>query len=343
MSTAEFEIIPIDPYDKDLVDSLIDAKRAVQAHDIPDFAPPRPAVERLRLLLIADSIKVERWLAVADGQVLGYAQLDMPAKDNLHMVDLTLEVRPEHRRRGIGTRLLEHVERRAAELGRDTVISYAVESFEEVARLDESGKAFAAARGYPVVESEILRRNVLADVDEAELDRLYAEAWKKADGYELIEWTGEAPDDVAEGLAHLHARMWTDPPTGDMDIRPAVYDVARLRDEERVWIDRGVLRLGALVRDPGSGEVAGYTIILVFPGEEVEAVQGDTIVDPRHRGKRLGTVLKIANQRQLRRYRPMLRYVITWNSVANDHMIGINEAVGYRRYLRELIVQKKLA
>lgn len=343
MSTAEFEIIPIDPFDKDLVDSLIDAKRAVQAHDFPDFALPSPVVERLRLLLVADSIKVERWLAVADGQVLGYAQLDMPAKDNLHMVDLSLEVRPEHRRRGIGTRLLEHVERRAAELGRDTVITYATESLQDVVRLDESGRHFAAARGYPVVESEILRRNVLADVGEDELDRLYAEAWKKAEGYELIEWVGEAPDEVAEGLAHLNARMWTDPPTGDMDIRPAVYDVARLRDEERALLGRGVLRLGAVVRDPESGEVAGFTVIVVDPGGEAEAVQGDTIVDPKHRGKRLGTILKIANQRQLRRYRPMLRYVITWNSEANDHMIGINEAVGYRRYLRELIVQKKLA
>ncbi|GAB3649127.1 hypothetical protein GCM10028833_16250 [Glycomyces tarimensis] len=46
---------------------------------------------------------------------------------------------------------------------------------------------------------------------------------------------------------------------------------------------------------------------------------------------------------QLRRYRPMIRYVVTWNSEVNGHMIDINEAVGYRRFTRELAVQKQLA
>ena len=342
MSIPDLEVIQIDPLDEDLVDSWIDAKRAVAAHDLPGLAPPSAAFERLCLLLVPGSLRAETWLAVADGQVLGYALLDMPATDNLHLVDVTLEVRPEHRRRGIGTSLLEHVERRAAQLGRDTVVSYVTESLPDVVRLDESGKAFAAARGYPVVETEILGRNLLAEVDEAALDRLYDRAWRKAEGYELVEWTGQAPEDAADDLARLHARMWTDPPTGEMDIRPAVYDVARLRETERVWDARGTLRLGALVREESSGEVAGYTLIIVPPGSESEALQEDTIVDPRHRGKRLGTILKVANQRQLRRYRPMTGSVITWNSEANDHMRSINEAIGYRGYLRELVVQKKL-
>jgi hypothetical protein len=45
----------------------------------------------------------------------------------------------------------------------------------------------------------------------------------------------------------------------------------------------------------------------------------------------------------LRSYRPRMRYVHTWNAEVNAHMIGINEAVGYRAVDRWIAYQKKLA
>jgi GNAT superfamily N-acetyltransferase len=138
--------------------------------------------------------------------------------------------------------------------------------------------------------------------------------------------------------------MYTDPPQGEeLDIRPAEWDAARIRDIERTLTERGELQLGSAVRHVGSGEVAGFTRITVSPGDEEHAWQGDTIVAPGHRGKRLGTVLKIANQRLLREYRPKIRWVHTWNAEANDHMISVNEAIGYRPVCRDVDVQKKLA
>ena len=69
---------------------------------------------------------------------------------------------------------------------------------------------------------------------------------------------------------------------------------------------------------------------MVNPDDETNAFQEMTIADPGHRGHRLGTIIKIENQRLLRRYRPMQRYVHTCNAESNDFMIDINEAVGYR-------------
>jgi hypothetical protein len=92
-----------------------------------------------------------------------------------------------------------------------------------------------------------------------------------------------------------------------------------------------------------SGEVAGFTEIVVEGGEEFHCIQGDTIVDPRFRGHRLGMLLKIANQRLLRGWRPRMQYVWTGNALSNDHMISINEAVGYRIDCHELVFQKKVA
>ena len=55
-----------------------------------------------------------------------------------------------------------------------------------------------------------------------------------------------------------------------------------------------------------------------------------TIVDPDHRGRRLGTVVKLENLAQARREEPRLAAVDTWNADSNRHMIGINETMGFR-------------
>ncbi len=91
-----------------------------------------------------------------------------------------------------------------------------------------------------------------------------------------------------------------------------------------------------------SGALAGYSEITVSAGVEDAANQGDTIVDPRFRGRRLGTILKIANQRRVRDWRPRIRLVWTGNAEDNRHMIAVNEAVGYRRGALGSLFQKDL-
>ena len=60
------------------------------------------------------------------------------------------------------------------------------------------------------------------------------------------------------------------------------------------------------------------------------AWQNVTIVDPDHRGHRLGMWIKVANLRYLMAHEPAVRAIDTWNAASNTHMIAINEAVGFR-------------
>ena len=48
-----------------------------------------------------------------------------------------------------------------------------------------------------------------------------------------------------------------------------------------------------------------------------------------HRGHRLGLRVKIAMLRWLQEAEPKLVVVSTWNAASNDHMIEVNEILGY--------------
>ena len=60
------------------------------------------------------------------------------------------------------------------------------------------------------------------------------------------------------------------------------------------------------------------------------AWQWITLVDPPHRGHRLGALVKLANLKSARTVQPELRVIDTWNAAVNEHMIAINEQMGYR-------------
>ena len=61
-----------------------------------------------------------------------------------------------------------------------------------------------------------------------------------------------------------------------------------------------------------------------------------------HRGHRLGLLLKLEMLRWLAEEEPQLREIDTWNAESNDHMIGVNELLGYRIMGRVLDFQRSI-
>ncbi len=77
-------------------------------------------------------------------------------------------------------------------------------------------------------------------------------------------------------------------------------------------------------------DLVAFSDIGVWKQEPSVAEQWNTIVEPDHRGHRLGLAVKIANLRHLRREVPEALRLETWNANENSRMIEINELLGFQ-------------
>jgi GNAT superfamily N-acetyltransferase len=121
-----------------------------------------------------------------------------------------------------------------------------------------------------------------------------------------------------------------------------VFSPERLATYEDATLSRGdgLYRLVARHRD--SGELAGHTIVAVESRRPAVARQHDTAVARAHRGHRLGVLLKTGMLLWLAEAEPQIETVDTHNAESNDHMIAVNEALGYRVMARSVEFQTSL-
>jgi GNAT superfamily N-acetyltransferase len=290
--------------------------------------------------------------------VRGLAMVVLPAQGNDHAAFVDVLVHPEHRGHGIGSALVEIGERLAREAGRTTVISGSEHPGEPPAddpmaleaptgsgriRADDPSVRFALARGYAFGQAE--RYSMLElPVDPALLSRLHDDAAAHAGrGYRLVTWQDVTPDAWVDHLALLETRMTTDPPNGEIDYREEPWDAARVRAYEAQRAEGGHGYAVVAAEHLASGALAGFTM-LEYPWDEPEVLfQEDTIVLEEHRGHRLGTWMKVAMLQQIGDLRPGARRVHTWNAEENEHMLGINVALGFRPQAVGAVWQKTLA
>lgn len=129
---------------------------------------------------------------------------------------------------------------------------------------------------------------------------------------------------------------------GDNDYEDEAVDVEAHRSHEKQVEAQGrtVFTTVALDRE---GNVAAYTDIMAPSHDTACVYQWGTLADRAHRGHRLGLAVKIANLKALQATGEYDgRRLVTWNAEVNDHMIGINEQMGFRPVARAGELQKKL-
>jgi GNAT superfamily N-acetyltransferase len=227
---------------------------------------------------------------------------------------LELIVHPQHRRRGVGTRLLDEVFTVARRQGRSLIEVEAVRGLPDGPGRDEAGYRYLTNRGHqPAMTSVRSRCRIGEDGEQQPLPY----------GYSLVQWRDGAPDDIVGDVAALQSRLTLDGLSGDVAVE-------RMRGQDAVELGRGFRWYSTAARHDASGRIVARTKVSFEWDDDTYARQRITLVEPDHRGRRLGPAVKSANHAYARRHEPALLFVDAWNAEDNAPMRAVNAALGFR-------------
>ena len=268
-----------------------------------------------------DTAPRQTWLATdSAGDPVGCYLLRLPDRENQTMGYCTLTVHPAARRAGVGTALLAHCAGQAREANRSRLVGQA--------RDDSPGAAFAVAHGARAGIPEVGRVLDIDGVLPARLAGLRSSAEPHADGYSFVSWVGPTPDDYIDQVVRVHSAM-ADAPR-DTGVEASVWDADRLRQTEQTMVEHGLTNYAVAAWHDATGAIAALTEVCTEAATPDWGFQQITAVLPEHRGHRLGLLVKIAMMEHVSEHEPDVRHIQTFNAHANDHMVAINEQLGYR-------------
>lgn len=263
------------------------------------------------------------WEDAGDGQrIIGYIYADLPdgnhpeMSSNGHQMFVNGSVCKEHRRRGIGTRLLGKVGTLAATAGRSLVTS----STEQ-----EDGHAFL--RHFGAEETMRYEENHLRldRVDWAMVERWYAA--RPAD-LSLTTYSDRVPIAAFERMLPAINAMVADIPRDRRSI-PVIESSVSMIDD---WYDRLDQRDGRhhmLALTDANGELAAMADLLWFPDTPDRAGHNLTGVRRDRQGQGIGKAIKAAALLHTRKSLPGVELMTTGNNQVNAPMLAINRQLGF--------------
>ncbi len=268
---------------------------------------------------------------------VGVGSLAAPLLENTDRAWPHVAVRPEARRRGLGSRLLGELDALAHDLGR------ALSCAEVYAPIDGAspGLGFAEHHGFSVVLSDEVKAVDLPETAER-WDGLAAEVAPRHTAYTLETWWSPVPEKRLDGYCRLNEAFNSEAPSNDADLEDEVWSHERVRAREARAARAGRHDLVTVALD-AAGEVVAMTELLINETVPHRAFQGGTLVLPAHRGHGLGLALKVANHRELLARWPTVRWMVTSTADVNASMNRINERLGYRPVERMLEMQRRIA
>ena len=336
------DVRPVDAFDSDAVADWFAPLDAGQRHARPGEPGWLEHEQRARLQAGAApdaDVQLIAFTAYDGAQPVAAARLDLPRTDNTHRADLLVVTDPQHRRRGAGRLLAVEAERRARAAGRTTLTAASEEPAGEEGC--SPARAFGPALGFEVALVEV-RRDIDLPLQPAVVAAQTAGAAQLAADYDVCTWRDAVPEELLEGRAHLQRRLSTDVPLGGLDWHEEEWDGARIRRHEQEVrdMDRTYWGGGAVHRP--MGQLVAYTTMAISNASPERVHQWETLVLTEHRGRRLGTLVKLAVLQRVVAEVPQARLLTNWNASDNAPMIRVNDALGARVNGQIVSWQKKL-
>jgi mycothiol synthase len=319
VSESALIIEPFDPEtasDRDY-DEVFDVESAAFSLDMPEDPPSERSVVEGRIRVPqAEYGRCLYWACRSEGSIVGFSLVALMPEENSQNALVRIVVHPDHRRRGIGRRMLAEALPVIRGEGRSQVLGAGL-------KVGAPGVEWAEGLGF----RETMRM-VLQVIEPGGVDRALWDL-PSVPGYRIGRWQGRAPDDLVEAFAHAR-RAIEDVPHATGSYEHPDWNSERVRKAEQELAERNVEQRVVVAVAEASGEIAAITEIMIFPHRKNWAYQGDTAVLSQFRGSGLGRAVKAAMLRWLEEDGGEVERIYTTTGVTNVHMIRINMEVGYR-------------
>jgi mycothiol synthase len=240
-----------------------------------------------------------------------------------------LMVAPDFRGRGFGSILLRRLLEEIASLGKS---KFFVETYDSI----PAGEVFAQKLGAKRGLEQNTNRLLLADLNREYVTRSLARA--PTDLFELGMFDGIYPDDQLEALCELFTVM-NAAPHGKLEVNDEKITPEQLRQSLEHERTVGIKRCLIFARDRATRRYAGFTEVEWMLSRPQVMVQNGTAVHADFRGHGLGAWLKAAMIERILRDHPEADQVRTSNAESNAPMVKINDALGFKLFLRRVVWQ----
>ena len=250
---------------------------------------------------------------------------------NKFLMQFNLELLPEYRRKGIGTKALSKV----CEFAKDNQKQILIANSSE-----DDGKAFLKTIGAHVAQSGVENRLDLEKVNWKMVSEWAEAGPKRSPGTEL-KLVSTIPEEIIEKYSKVYTETMNQQPMGDLEIDDIIHTPELLREMQKRWTSLGRKHLTYMTIEP-NGDISGLTEVLYRPEKENMIEQLLTGVQENYRGKGLGKWLKAQMLLKVKEEFPQITIVSTGNATTNAPMISINDRLGFEVYKEGITGQMKL-